>query len=1079
MIKLADRGSRERFVSELDRNFSVIASAGSGKTTAITQRVVQIAKSSKARDWLPKLVIVTYTNRAADELQQRAREQILESGLSLDLVAAFNRAFFGTIHSFCVKLLAAYGHYLGLPPDLETITDDENLWNEFVQRQTTIGESLTKDNRAALLRLVQARQLMELVRRGHFDSAVAPPSHKCPDTDFSEVYSCVPDGRTVKTIPKLQEELRRWEQRWRETKEFAPLPICTKGGTEFKEAWRDAFGPLRDWVNGGAICVAAEVQRDYLEFCLERGALDYPGQVALALDLMRHPEAARRVREKDYRVILDEAQDTEPQQFSVLLEIARHASATGIWMENYENDPPRAGHFCMVGDFQQSIYRNRADLHRYREIHERLTEAGAAEEVTFSVTFRLDRVQLDFINQIFGAILNNLDGQVKFVELNPRPDILPGQVIRLDLAADVDSTLSEEWRAAIEAQQLAEWLCSTGLEKLRADSWREVAILSPRKAWLPVLRDALRDVDLRAQIQSESDRKGENPAYAWLTALLTIMTDPRAGYEIVGVLREVFGISDDALARFAQGNGVRFQIAEGTPGRGVVPETLNLLTRTCSAIARQPLFAAVREIVRATQLRERLLSLPAGDFDNPAVELDSLLTAAAGAEASRMTVAAFADDLRAGFDETCEVRPSSEDAIQLITAHKAKGLEWQVVIVPFLSRQVRTGSSRYPRAIWSIEETMPQIAFDKTDLSTELERELKESDRQKMERVLYVALTRAKHSLVLALDRQLFANASGEVHKDSQIKWLRCDSGGCNEKILAGLSTKPRECPTTRAHQKKSRGKIEIEKILKPAVFPPVSLEKARKQASNFVHTLNPSGLGTNEELPAETGADTRTNANDGLRLRPAASAATRYGLWWHDFIQQIPWSSGSTSWEKIFEANRQTSPDMARSTREWRLLRDHLSSSFDFRRRFMNRQLLVHLEMPFYWRVDEETCLEGVIDLAFFDSNARKWLILDWKTNRVPREKIDNVRTQYRPQIAAYWKAVTQMTPNALGVDAGIYSTSTGQFIGYDPDELAHEWERLRTLPPEKIATEIAVDSEGPPVQLEFSALSDRARHE
>jgi hypothetical protein len=142
-----------------------------------------------------------------------------------------------------------------------------------------------------------------------------------------------------------------------------------------------------------------------------------------------------------------------------------------------------------------------------------------------------------------------------------------------------------------------------------------------------------------------------------------------------------------------------------------------------------------------------------------------------------------------------------------------------------------------------------------------------------------------------------------------------------------------------------------------------------------------------------------------------------------------------------------------------------------------MDRQSLVHPEMPFYWRMDEETCLEGVVDLAFFDRTARKWLILDWKTNRVPREKIDILRAQYRPQIAAYWKAVTQMTSNAFGVDAGIYSTSTGQFIRYDQDELAREWERLKTLPPENIATEIAVDPEGPAVQLEFSALSDRAR--
>ncbi len=1068
MIELADRVPRERFVSELNRNFSVIASAGSGKTTAITQRVVQIAKSANAREWLPKLVVVTYTNRAADELQQRARQQILEAGLSLDIVAAFNRAFFGTIHSFCLKLLANYGYYLGLPPDLETITDDENLWNEFVQRQTTIGRSLSEENRAALLRFVQVRQLMELARRWNFGSYVASPENRCPDASFSEVYSSVARGSRA---PKLKDELRRWEQRWRETGEFVPLPICTSGSKEFIQVWHEAFRPLREWINACAICIAAEVQRDYREFRLERGAINYDDQVALAIELMRHSEAGRRIREKDYRVILDEAQDTDPAQFSVLLEIARPSSATGLWLEE-DTNPPRPGHFCMVGDFQQSIYRDRADLNRYRQLHERLTRNGAAEEVTFSVTFRLDRTQLDFVNQTFREILHNVDGQVAFVELNPRPDVLPGQMIRLDLVADVDVTATEERRAAIEARQLAEWVRSTGLAKLRADSWKKVAILSPRKAWLPVLRDALREVDLHAQIQSESDRKGESPAYAWLTALLTIMAHPRAGYEIVGVLREIFGISDDALARFSQGNGARFQIAEGTPGPGVVPDKLNLLTRICSTISGQSLFAAVREIIRATQLLERLLSFPPGDFDDPAAELDSLLTAAAAAEASGTTLPDFVEDLRATFDETREVRPSSEQAIQLMTAHKAKGLEWQVVIVPFLSRWVRTGSSRFPRAIKAIGENGPQIVFHKTEISPELDSELKDSERQEMERLLYVALTRARHTLVLAMDRKLFANPRDEIHKDSQIKWLRCDAGGCNERMFTALSTKTRACAATAKRQKESRLRIDMDKIAEPAVIAPVSLENAQKSATSFIHTLNPSGLAIEEELSGKSGGEIWTEGDGELKPPVAANPATRYGLWWHDFIQQIPWSVGASSWERIFEANRQTSPDMARSTREWRLLRDHVSSPSDFRRRFMNWQFVSHPEMPFYWRMDENTCLEGVVDLAFFDPAARKWLILDWKTNRVP---LDILRAQYRPQIAAYWKAVSEMT--GMEVDAAIYSTPTAAFLLYEPGELLPEWERLRTLPPEQLAATITVDQESPAVQLEFPALTDRAR--
>src|SRR3984893_3655555 len=123
MTEPIDQPNRERFVSELDKNFSVVAAAGSGKTRAITNRIVQIAKSGDARDWLPHLVVVAFTNRAADEMPQRARADVLQAGVSLEVLAAFNRTFFGTIHSFCVRLLETYGHYLGLPPTFDVIVD--------------------------------------------------------------------------------------------------------------------------------------------------------------------------------------------------------------------------------------------------------------------------------------------------------------------------------------------------------------------------------------------------------------------------------------------------------------------------------------------------------------------------------------------------------------------------------------------------------------------------------------------------------------------------------------------------------------------------------------------------------------------------------------------------------------------------------------------------------------------------------------------------------------------------------------------------------------------------------------------
>src|SRR4029077_7663347 len=112
MVMPRDECVRARFASELDRNFSVVDSAGSGKTTAITQRILSIARSANAAEILPCLVVVTFTNRAADEMKQRTATALLQENFGLGVQIPFNRAFFGTIHSFCMKLLTDFGHYL-------------------------------------------------------------------------------------------------------------------------------------------------------------------------------------------------------------------------------------------------------------------------------------------------------------------------------------------------------------------------------------------------------------------------------------------------------------------------------------------------------------------------------------------------------------------------------------------------------------------------------------------------------------------------------------------------------------------------------------------------------------------------------------------------------------------------------------------------------------------------------------------------------------------------------------------------------------------------------------------------------
>src|SRR5438067_7130848 len=585
------------------------------------------------------------------------------------------------------------------------------------------------------------------------------------------------------------------------------------------------------------------------------------------------------------RVILDEAQDTEPAQFSVLLEATRPLAATGDWMET-RVDPPPPGHFCMVGDFQQSIYWQRADLNYYRAVHEVLIAGKHGESLEFAVTFRLDQKQLDFVNETFREVLNNKDGQVRFVELQPRPNILPGKVIRMPLVAKgllpEGKKLKDYQKARFEAEYLARWIKDAGLKKLSADSWREVASLCPRKAWLQTMAAALRRVDLPVAIQSERDVKGDSPAYAWLTALLTIMTDPLNVYQIVGVLREIFGVSDHDLAVFSEAQA-RFRIDAFLPSAGKISSHLRTLAEIRQRAEGLALFDAVALIVEQTQLRARLLLLPATEFGDLARELDALLAQAAQAEADGMILAEFAERLRDDFTTPRAVRFSADDnAIQLITSHKAKGSEWQAVIVPFLARDLRPPSPRYPHFVKPPATGELLIAFGKEDKSKDLKDAIERARQQELERLLYVATTRARHTLVLVLDQEIFSTTDGELPKTAQLRRLLCGNDGYSGEFDGRASTTETIEDSEMPSSVPETSEVKIEPLTAR------KLKCAVKRASEFVRKFTPSAL--DAEVPAEVRTRSRLD-----------SLATLYGRWWHTFLDRRDWTGGLDSPQWLF----------------------------------------------------------------------------------------------------------------------------------------------------------------------------------
>ncbi|MDD2765719.1 MAG: UvrD-helicase domain-containing protein [Opitutaceae bacterium] len=983
-IPPVDAARRERFAQETDRNFSLSCPAGAGKTHSVVERVVAIARRPDAAQRLRTLVVVTFTKKAAEEMQARARAAIARGGFPGPVRAAFDQAFFGTIHAFAVLLLQSYGHHLGVPSAFEVSEDLAGLWAGFLRDWTGQEEIWQRAEVRRLLRFCPMQDILTLARKWDF-ARTLPAAPGPAAIDFRSVYDFPPPKRadTAANIEAFQQALRHWESLWHDDAGgFAAVPVPEKGGKEFIATATAALAPVRTWINARAAALAGEIARAFRAHRIRAQVLTFDDQVGLAAELVHTPAAIAEIRRRHYHVILDEAQDTDPQQFDILLEIARPEAAEGPWSGGRQ--PPEGGRFSMVGDCQQSIYRDRADLAVYQRVHDYLSQTPDGEALTYGVTFRCARAVTEFANRIFPSVLHGRDGQVAFVPLSPRAEAEAGQVLRLSVEAEGDPESSE-------AVKLAAWIRATGLAGLQARRWGEVAILAPRKRWFGALDRALRAAGFETQLLSNRQTLAESPAFAWAAALATVMAAPRNGFELVGVLREIFGVSDHDLAFFARSDGRRFQILEPIPGDGPVESALTRLRVLREAITALPVAAAARQLEREI-LAARVAILPgAGKL---ADDLEAAMACAAQAGVQGGGLAEWAEQLRALRQNPPEEGARKPDAIAIVTNFKAKGLEWDAIIVPDLFREIKNQAEEYPRLLGARGD--PAVAvFSKHDVPAEAtERESCAAARE-LGRVAYVTATRARRTLVLVEDGSLWGGAAGR----SLAGALRLDAD--NSTVFAGLPDRPMADPTVAS--------VPVEADAPETTA--LSLTGATAAADSFPRQVTPHRL-AKAFTPDEP--EVRSLNHD---LQPRLDGRD-YGIWWHNLMRDLPWAQGPEAWTRGFTESLAQCPDPARGRIEF----DRFSHSA-LARRLAAAGARVLVEVPFHSSLEDGRILEGVIDLCALSPAGDRWLLLDWKaSDRRP----DDVARSYQAQIDAYRCVLEGIT--GLPVDAVLYHTPTGE---------------------------------------------------
>ena len=736
---LPDEAARERIRTELETNLLVEAGAGSGKTTALVERMVALVRTGAAR--AEEVAAVTFTRKAAAELRQRfqtALEKELASAreAGADTVVErldtalrdIDRGFIGTIHAFCARLLRERPVEAGLDPGFRELMGAEEVrhrrrfWRTHLERLSATDDPLVAGLTEVGLAPSQLESLFdELVANPDVEfpaEPVAPPTagevdavRRRLDALLDRGAALMPAEPDEKGWDNLQSRVRLllflrrvvdWEDRTVFLDQLGE-EVCGRSYDVVQKRWTDRgaakalseeWGELRDgaaadvldrwW--GHRYPIALEFARRAAEaYEAERrrtGTLNFQDLLMLAARLLRtDPEAREQLGRRYRRVLVDEFQDTDPVQAEVLLLLTSPADDRP-WQEVV----PRPGALFVVGDPKQSIYRfRRADIAVYNLVRDRFATFGDVLELV--ANFRSLPPIGELVDGVFGDQRFGPEAtpyQAAFAPLRTRrvpvPDRQGVHQYYLDPDGRSYSDVAEDG-----AGRLVPWIARQ-VEAGRSPG--DFLILARQKAELATYARMLEAWRIPVQVTGagvdQTDELHE------LLVLLEALADPTDPVRVVAVLVGLlFGLDHDQLVDWVldgagdgSGSRRRFDITRPHTGdESPVGLALQKLHRWWDAARTVPADVLVGRIVDETGLVPLAAARELGELRAGSLlfALDAIRVAALQGDTS---VATATEALRTALeaDEAeAPLEPVRRGVARVMTLHQAKGLEAPVV----------------------------------------------------------------------------------------------------------------------------------------------------------------------------------------------------------------------------------------------------------------------------------------------------------------------------------------------------------------------------------------------------------------
>jgi len=806
-----DQAARNRIQTAHDETLFVDAGAGTGKTTALVSRVVHLVAHGHL-DSVRELAAITFTENAATELRTKIREalELAEQERTGDQKVRCARALrqlddaaITTLHGFAARLLMDAPLEAGLPPGFgiddgvrASIVRDrwwrgvlDELLDDATLAETWRGAFTLGMKHGDLEPIVSAFDANWDLLEGNAFPAVSPQQSDLtlvlqPLRDLRAYCAGkgpAGDGLTLHVDAVLMPALTQAEQETDSLQVlalFAGIKISSGAGKG--PAWA-AVGLDKSTVvqhcktASAAVETALDACREaiatrlverlrlaVLQHAGERhrvGRLWFHDLLVLVVRMLRKDKHVRDAMHARWSAILvDEFQDTDPLQVELVHLIAGNGD------KGWHEQDVEGGRLFFVGDPKQSIYRfRRAEVQLFGDVRDRVGR-DTTSLLTLSENFRSRPGVIQAVNAVFQQLLAD-NPQIPYVELHPHrepvPDVGP-DVLLLGGAHDANMSVIREAEARHVAATLRRarsdgWGVSRreGDDRPPAATYADMAILVPTRTSLSALEDALDQVGVPYRIMSRS-LVWQTDAVRDLITVLQSIDDPTDAVALVAALRHpMFACSDDELAAWAVGGGAwRY---DAPP-----PEAL-AGSRVATAMATLRGYHALRwwlpvNILLDRVVRERRVVELTAAYQRPRDHwrrvrfvIDQARAFLDSGGSGLTALLRWAHEQIEGDADAIEtVAPErDDDAVQILTMHGSKGLEFPIVALT----GINVGPRNDAKVLWrqgSAPAVRPRKGFETAGHDAASAQEKLAASAEEV-RLLYVGMTRAMDHLVVSL----------------------------------------------------------------------------------------------------------------------------------------------------------------------------------------------------------------------------------------------------------------------------------------------------------------------------------------